>query len=188
LKKAKVDIKTDNCQSHPITDSEVERIVSDIYQRYNTGLTCFLNRRLDSKEDVDDVSQEVYLRLIRYLKLKELKPSLSLLFAIASNLLKDRFRRQKVHEKEAHISIEDIDIAAPELSPEQLVQSKESIELFESVVKELNKNSRRAFILNRFKGLTYEQVARKMGISRSMVKKHIAHVLVVLRKEFEMYI
>lgn len=163
-------------------------IINDIYSKYNKGLYRFLRRRLNSKDDVDDVAQEVYLRLVRHRNPEDIKPSLALLCTIAANLLKDRYRRMKVRSMHTHTSISDTDIESPDASPEDVVKSKEGLKYFQTVYRSLNKECRQAFMLHRFKGYTYDEIAREMGISKSMVQKHISYVLFQLGKKFESFI
>ena len=172
-----------------VHESEGDGIVNEIYRKFNKGLHRFLKRRLDSEDDVEDVAQEVYLRLIRYRKLDEIKPSLTLLCTIAANLLKDRYRRIRVRNIHPHISMSDTEeVASPEASPEEVVKSKEGLKYFQTVYRSLSDDCRQAFMLHRFKGYTYEEIARTLGISKSMVQKHISRVLFQLGKKFENYI
>jgi len=163
-------------------------IINDIYSKYNKGLYRFLRRRLNSKDDMDDVAQEVYLRLVRHRNPEDIKPSLALLCTIAANLLKDRYRRMKVRSMHSHMPIGDTDIESPDASPEDVVKSKEGLKYFQSVYRSLNKECRQAFMLHRFKGYTYDEIAGEMGISRSMVLKHISYVLSQMGKKFESFV
>lgn len=172
-----------------IRKTKNDGILGDIYLNFNEGLHRFLRRKLNSQDAVEDVAQEVYLRLVRHRKLDEIKPSLALLRTIATNLLKDRYRRINVRNMHAHISTSDIeDVASSESTPEEIVKFKEGLNYFQAVYRTLSDDCRKAFMLHRFKGFTYEEIARTLGISKSMVQKHISHVLFQLGKKFENYI
>ena len=131
------------------------------------------------------MAHDVYLRLIRHRKRHELKPSFALLRTIATNILTDRFRKRRFQSADRHIPLEDIELASPEATPEEITWSREGFRMIKTVFDGLNKKSREAFILHRFGGLTYEQIAGEMGISRSMVQRHISSVLLELDKKFE---
>ena len=64
---------------------------------------------------------------------------------------------------------------------------KEGVEVIRRAFKSLNKKSRQAMILHRFRGLTYEKIGKEMGISISMVRKHIVRALHHISKEIENY-
>ena len=169
----------------PASKFENNATICEIYLKYNAALYRYLEQRLEEKEDIDDIAQEVYLRLIKYKNLDETKICLTLLRTIASNLLKDRARRQSVRATKAHISIDDVNIESSMASPEETLKSKEAIDAFKTVYKSLNKDCQRVYKFHRFKGYTYEKIAKKMGISKSMVQKHISHALFKLGKKFE---
>jgi RNA polymerase sigma factor (sigma-70 family) len=167
------------------TELDRDGIIRSIHRKYHTRLQRYLERRLSSGADVADVSQDVYLRLIRHPRLGELEPSLALLCTIAANLIKDRFRRQNVRSDHAHISLDDVQIESQTPSPEEMVRSKEGVDAIRSVFSALNKDTRRVFALHRFEDHTYAEIAKIMGISKSMVQKHISQALFQLGKKFE---
>ena len=160
-------------------------VIADFFDKYDNRFHSFLYRKLGSKEDADDVAQDVYLILIRHRDLENLKPSFALLCKIASDLIKDRFRKQRAHFASAHTYLDDEKIASAAASPEDITRSKECLEMLTNVFNSMKKQSREAFLLHRFKGLTYEKIAHQMDISRSMVQRHISHVLLELDKAYE---
>lgn len=166
---------------------EVDKTFSEAYQKLNASLHRYLNRRLRSSQDADDIAQEVYVRVIQNLR-PDVKPSWAFLRKIAANLLKDRIRRRQSHRMDAHVSIDTGELISPSASPERMLLSKQGLELFEKVIETVNPNSRRVFVLHRLKGFTYEEIAREMGISKSMVKKHVTHVLLQFREKIGEYI
>jgi len=174
----------------PLSKAELntDHKISAIYNKYNQALQGFIERRLRSKEDAEDVAQEVYMRLIQHQKIDDYEPSFSLLRKIASNLMADRFRRQRVRHSNAHVPLDNYDIMSPDANPEQIVRTKEGLEIYKNVLNSLNKKTKQAFVLNRYKGLTYEQIAVEMQISIGMVRKHMSQALRQLRDGFESYI
>jgi len=172
----------DTLRSLSVSDLRKDNDIGQIYDKYHAGLLGFLRTQLISKEDAEDLAQEVFLRLVRYENLKELKSPWSFLRKIASNLMKDKFRRQRFREADAHIPFDDIQIASPTASPEQAIVSKERIDELNTLLKSMTEDCQTVFTLSRFGGLTYDEIARETGISIHMVRKHISRVLKELRK------
>jgi len=175
--------KENNFKAKVIMTEAVEDIVNDIYKNYNSGLRRYLARHIYCVEDRDEIAQEVFIRLIRHPKLEELEPSMALLCKIASNIIKDRFRRQAVRKANAHVSMTAMDLPSSGFSPEQLVCSEEGIDVMRKVYNNLDKNCQRAFTLHRFVGLTYAQIAKEMGISKRTVCKHISNAVLKMREQ-----
>ncbi|MBW2367234.1 MAG: RNA polymerase sigma factor [Deltaproteobacteria bacterium] len=158
--------------------------VNGIYEQYDARLRQFLEGKLDNPEDREDVAQEVYLRLIRDPRLHEREITFAFICTIASNIIKDRFRRQQVRKMNAHVSLTDMKLKSPELTPEEWVQSEQSMDMFRNVYKSLDKAYQRAFTLHRFVGLTYSEIASEMGISKRTVCKYISESILKFREQF----
>ncbi|MBW2366355.1 MAG: sigma-70 family RNA polymerase sigma factor [Deltaproteobacteria bacterium] len=182
---AEIEDQPDSVRKVGIMPRETSDAFGDTFKKFNGSLHKFLSHHLDSKEEVDDLSQDVYLRVVQHLR-PDKKTSWTYLKTIAINLLNDRFRLRKARESYPIFSIDDMDqfeVASEAASPEQILQAKQLFLMFRQVVENLKPNSRRAFMLHRVRGLTYKEIAQEMGISRSMVKKHICHVILELRKK-----
>ena len=170
----------------PNSAISANKIVIAAYSRHDKALRAFLKCRLKSR-DIDDVAQEVYLRLVRHPRLDKIEVRFSLLCKMASDIIKDRYRKQCVRKEKAHISFDEYGINSPMLSPEQMLESKEGVSVIKKAFKSLNRKSRKAIILHRFRNMTYEQIGMEMDISISMVRKHILHALQHITIKIEKY-
>jgi RNA polymerase sigma-70 factor (ECF subfamily) len=52
------------------------------------------------------------------------------------------------------------------------------------VLDELPPKCRTTFLLHRFEGLSYSQIARRLGVSRSAIEKQMMHVIQILADRF----
>jgi len=165
---------------------DIDRLITSIYNKHNQRLHQYLKSHLTSAEDVDDVSQEVYLRLSRHKAPHTLKPSFALLRKIATNIIMDLFRTRHARKADAHVPIHGLKLASPAPSPEDVVSSREGLAILTKIFESLKPNSRKAFLLHRLEGLKYSEIAEEMGISKAMVQKHISHVLLQLEKKLRL--
>ena len=60
------------------------------------------------------------------------------------------------------------------MEPERVVLAEEQIAVALGVLESMPKQRRRVFVLVRIEGLTHAQAARRLGISRPAVSKHVA--------------
>ena len=161
-------------------------IILKLYDDYNNRLHRLVVRLTGSGEGAEDITHEVYLRLMRHKRKHDLTPSFALLRTIAVNIVTDGFRKRRSQSQDKHIPIEDIEPVSSGPTPEEIVWNRKTLAEIKYIFDGLNEKSREAFILHRFSNLTYEQIGEKMGISRSMVQRHISSILLELSKHIEM--
>jgi len=138
-------------------------------------------------DDIDDIIQEVYLRIVKDCRLKKAESAFAYLCTIASNIVKDQLRKQQVREVKLHVSADEVALKSSSPSPEQSLQSKEVIGVINDAFDTLDKRSQQAIILHRFKGFTYKSISKEMGISITMVRKHIVRALDHITEHIDTY-
>jgi len=170
----------------PPADSNGNRkILETIFRRYHDELHKFVLRKLGSSEDVDEIVQDVFLRLIRHGKLDEVRNPRAFIFHIAKNLLKDRAGSQYIRFLNKHVSTSEIELVSPLPSPEEILRSKEAGVKITQILESVDPETRSAFILRRFRGLSYRKIASEMGISQRRAKYHLHCMMIQFRKAFE---
>lgn len=153
--------------------------------RYYTDLLRFCSHNTRDAEAARDVVQEAYARFLAAQKCGEgaaLQPG-ALLRQIARNLLVDRHRRAVVR---AHDRIDDLpeaeQPAAPRhLQPEEVLASMQVIRAYVATIEALPPRCRQAFVLHVFDEMPHAGIAQAMGISCSMVEKHIVRAMVACK-------
>jgi RNA polymerase sigma-70 factor (ECF subfamily) len=156
--------------------------VESLYRRNETDLKSFVKRRIDGDGavDVDDIVQEAFLRIATHRGAEELKNPRGFLFRIARNLIFDTLRRGKVRKNYARAESADaVDRFSQgnSGSAEQAVSSREDLELIFRAIDTLPPRCRQVFLLQRDEELSYARIAERLGISESMVQKHMSKAL-----------
>lgn len=172
-----------NGRSHPspVTETTRESFLRRLSERYRQPLTAYFQRRVRSRNEAEDLTQEVFLRLVRRLDVEAIDNPEAFVFQSAVNLLRDRSRRGKTLQSHlAELTHYQPDIE--ELSPERVFDSRQSLTLVMSVLEELDERTRDAFILHRLEGMKHAQIAELMGVSVSSVEKYIIRALALLAK------
>lgn len=160
---------------------EPERLLEQLAQRYRYPLIAFFARRVRSSAEAEDLTQEVFLRMVRRLGEGGVDNVEAFLFRTAVNLLRDRSRRGKTlasREVDFAQRLGDVD----DLSPERLFDSRQSLSQVVAVLAELDERTRDAFILHRLEGMKHAQIAEVLGVSVSSVEKYIVKALALLVK------
>jgi len=137
------------------------------------ALTRYFQRRLPDANEVDDLVQEVFLRIVLRGDSQDLDRFEGYVFATAASVLKDRLRRRRVRMSAAHVSFEPDLHSQADVSPEQTVLAREALRSTTRAIMALPERTRTIFVLRRLEGLSHPEIARRLGLSLSAVEKHV---------------
>ena len=151
---------------------------------YDLQLRTFVYNRLRSRIDVDDLMQDLYCRLITYqgvLRFKSLRP---FVFTIAINLIRDKLRRNTARMTANTVSIDEIEeISVETTDPVRVVSNVKDLVWASKVIEQLSPCCKKAFYLHRINGFSQKETALLMGITVSMVEKHVMKATKSLRQK-----
>lgn len=159
--------------------NERERFLRQLSERYRQPLTAYFQRRVGSRSEAEDLTQEVFLRLLRRLDVEKLDNPEAFIFRTAVNLLRDRFRRGQTQRSHL-VEVSQQQAGIEELSPERVFDSRQHLERVLDALEHLDERSRDAFILHRLEGMKHAQIAELYGVSVSSVEKYIIKALAAL--------
>lgn len=135
--------------------------------------------------DTEDLAQDCLERLVRYRRYRteELR---SLLRRIARNRLAD-FRRSTRPRLECHLAPADVifEDCIKFADPYQQASTMQLLNSFFRALSALPKCSREVYVLNRFAGMSYSQIARHRDVTPKTVEKHISRALRGLREKLK---
>jgi RNA polymerase sigma-70 factor (ECF subfamily) len=162
---------------------EAPATLGEAYLSKRDALARFLAARLGSKEDAQDVLQELYVRLETSPELSEVRDPAAYLFRMAANLANDhrRSRKRSLARDAAWASTRHMtsgnETVADVPSAEASYGAKQRVEAVHGALAELSPQCRKVFLLHKFEGLSHREVAERVGISRSTVEKHMSTAL-----------
>ena len=160
-----------------------------VLTRYYRELLNFLSRAVNDRHAAADLAQESYVRVLALQQSgQHVAEPRALLYRTARNLVIDRHRRGAVRgqaldtDDDGAADLFDT-LAAPAASePETAAMSAQAVEAMLAVIADLPLRCREAFILHKFDGLPQAEVARRMGISVTMVERHIKLAMQACRR------
>jgi RNA polymerase sigma-70 factor (ECF subfamily) len=155
--------------------------LSYCYREFNVALHDYLRRNTRSPHDAEDLAQEVYLRLARMRCLGGVDDPQAFVFRAAKNLLRDRFRRARTRGKHESAGTDLREVADLSGEPSLVFESLEMLSQVERVLESLKDSTRRAFLWHRVEQRAHVEIAAEMGVSVSMVEKHVKAATAALR-------
>jgi len=134
-----------------------------------------------SPELSEDLSQDIFVRIwVKREQLAKIEQFDNFLFITARNLIFDHLRKKVFGGGYDDYFLEYFKDAA--LLPDQRLEFKEFENTIREAIDKLPAQQQTAFRLSRFQGLSHEEIAHQMGISRQSVKSYIVRSIVSLRK------
>ncbi len=163
-------------------------------KQLRNGLTdqlALLRRRLiqrgrSSRRDVDDLIQEGFLRLCLYQHERKapVHDPVAFLIDVVEKVHIDRVRRaaltRRIFSDQPFEEVDCVDMAS---LPEHDAEAHELIERIEKTLAAANPRTREAFLLHRFDGMSYAEIADRLSLSTRAVTNHIAKALVLIDNE-----
>jgi RNA polymerase sigma factor (sigma-70 family) len=154
------------------------------FEEFQTLIQHALSSRINRPADIDDLAQEVYLRLLRVPKPELVENPKSYLYRVALNVAEEW--RQRAAQRLNHSS-EDLSGLVAQENIEVDARRAEREELVKQSLASLSKANRTAIILHIRDGMTYEEVGVHMGVTRRAVKRYIANGYALLRERLGVF-
>lgn len=164
----------------------------DIYQAFQEKLLRYLER-LVGKNDAEDLTQEVFLRINRGLPEFKGKSSVSTwVYRIATNAALDKIKSRPYRESRETVPLEETGCEQenPSLEAETLLAEREAIrnemnECIREFIDRLPTDYRAVILLSEIKELKNQEIADVLGISLEAAKIRLHRARVRLKAEFE---
>jgi RNA polymerase sigma-70 factor (ECF subfamily) len=142
--------------------------VGRLYQTYSGPVYRYLLYRLGSVEIAEDLTAEVFLKMIKalpdYWPLKA--PFRAWLFQIARNLAVDQFRKMKVRD---HVNLNE-ELAASGESPDTIAERQLTSDRLLEALEDLSQSQRDVVVMRFVADMPIAEVAAAVGKSQSAVK------------------
>ena len=161
-----------------------EEALAELHEAFYPVVFRFVRFRLEDEQLVEDITSEVFLRLLDALhqKRSHVRDVRGWLLGTASNLVYDHLRRKYRHpveELEQHADLPD------GLHPEAIVESDMSNQVVRQCVKELTEDQQKVLSLRFAQGMSVGETARIVQKSVNAVKVLQFRALSTLRRMLE---
>lgn len=141
----------------------------------------FLRRFFPNKHDVDEISQETFLRAFVAESKHSINEPKAFLFQTAKNIALNK-KQLKSHTTTEYIEdseLTDVLLDSNAVPIDEQLHSQRKLTAFEEAVATLPTKCRETFIMCKVEGMSYQEIAEKRGIAQSTVEKHIAKGLLL---------
>jgi RNA polymerase sigma factor (sigma-70 family) len=164
---------------------KAQSLVVALVASHGAQLRRFLLSRVRNIADVPDIAQEVYLRMLRVPNAESIRSPEAYLFTVAQHVV----HQHTLSQSAKPAVIELMRMANPSVAaaadPALEVDALECLEKLQEALEELPPKARAIFLLHRRDGLSLEEIAERLAISRPMAAKYLMKALMHFRQRLE---
>lgn len=142
-------------------------------QPHEPMLRAWLRNQFRSEDDIDDLLQETYLRLLRAREQGEVTSPKAFLFAVARNLALDRLRHREVLPTKSLVEKETLSVLEEGSGIPETVAHNQELELLTAAIQSLPDRCRQIFTLRKVYGMSQPDIARQLGLSENTVSAQL---------------
>ena len=164
-----------------------EQVFEQLFRDYFKPLTAFAKKYTGDIDSAKELVHDVFLNL--WTKRAEIDPDKSVksyLYTSTYNRSLNYIRDNKKFNKDVSVEFESEKNQNWEFSSH--VDTIELEEKINRTIEQLPQKCREVFVLSRFEGLKYNEIADKLGISVKTVETQISKALLTLRTELKEYL
>jgi RNA polymerase sigma-70 factor (ECF subfamily) len=159
--------------------------VLELHRRYRIPLMRYFGKRIRESFDIDDLVQEVFIRLLKQASIHSVQQVESYVFQTAANVIRDRARRQLSHHHHGHDEFSEAAHPHDNLTPDRILLSQEELAVAIDALERLPATTRRVFVLRRYEGMQLDEIAAYLRMSVSGVRFHMAKAKAHLTRSME---
>ncbi|MBH1966593.1 MAG: sigma-70 family RNA polymerase sigma factor [Pseudomonadales bacterium] len=145
--------------------------VAVLYRQQHSWLQNWLRRRLNCSQSAADLAQDTFMRLLAKEQVPELHAPRTFLAKVAQSVLSNHYRRQKLERAYLEALAAMPEPTAPSLETQAILL--ETLIALDAVLECLERPVREAFLWSQVDGLSHGEIADRLAISITTVKRYI---------------
>jgi RNA polymerase sigma factor (sigma-70 family) len=140
-------------------------------------LTRYLRRAWRDQSEIDDLRQEIYVRVYESAMVRIPPLAGPFVFAVARNLLIDRMRRSQIVSIDLMADLERLNVLSDEIGADRVLSGRQELARLHRATLDLPPRCREVFRLRKIEGLSQREVAERLEIAEGTVEKQVAKAM-----------
>jgi RNA polymerase sigma factor (sigma-70 family) len=164
---------------------DAQALIEGLVASHGNQLRRFLLSRVRNIADVPDITQEVYLRMLRVPNVESVRSPEAYLFTVAQHVVQQHTLKMAVLPPAKLEKVSNTLTPTAHADPALELVAAQSLDRLQETLDELSPKARAVFLLSRRDGLSFDEIAVRLGISKPMVKKYLMKALMQFRQRLE---
>jgi RNA polymerase sigma-70 factor, ECF subfamily len=142
----------------------------ELYREYAPAIFRFCRRALPTREDAEDATMEIFMKLKDKLgQYDQTRSFTAWLYKVAANHCWDMLRRRKSRQGKETEDLENVPLEHPDPSQlDKLIQERTSEEVRRALDR-LGARARMALVMRYYSDMSYDEIADSLGVRRAFV-------------------
>jgi RNA polymerase sigma-70 factor (ECF subfamily) len=142
----------------------------ELYREYAPAMFRFCRRALPTREDAEDATMEIFMKLRDKLTQYDESRSFSAwLYKVAANHCWDLLRRRKIRQDKETEDVETVPLEHPDPNQlDRMIEQSTSDEVRKALAK-LGARARMALVMRYYSDMSYDEIADALGVRRAFV-------------------
>lgn len=167
-----------------IHNFSLQQELHTLYSNHHGWLYRWLCHKLNDTHDAADLAHDTFIRLIVFRQKRNLKDKpRALLTCIAKGLIIDHWRRQDIRQAYLDTIAHLPEPSVP--SPETRLAILEALYQIDDMLCSMPPQTRAIFLLAQLDGLSYQEIAKRSGVSLATVKRHMRKAFIACLSAIE---
>ena len=150
-----------------------------LFDRYHVRIYNFFQKMVRNQAVSEDLTQDVFAKVIRYRSSYKQGNFASWIFTIARNIFSTYYQKQK--KERSHTINDDLTGSGEVLITES---NEEELNHLQRALLKLSNSDRELIVMHRFQEIKYEQIAEIIGSSEGAVKVKVHRALKKLKQVY----
>ena len=142
----------------------------ELYREYAPAIFRFCRRALPTREDAEDATMDVFMKLKEKLvQYDQARSFTAWLYKVAANHCWDVLRRRKIRQDKETEDVDTVPLEHPDPDQlEQMIQQRTGEEVRRALEK-LGARARMALVMRYYSDMSYDEIADALGVRRAFV-------------------
>ena len=142
----------------------------ELYREYAPAIFRFCRRALPTREDAEDATMEIFMKLKDKLGQYDTTRSFpAWLYKVAANHCWDILRRRKIRQDKETEDVESMPLEHPEPSQLEKLIAQRSSEEVRKALEKMGARARMALVMRYYSDMSYDEIADALGVRRAFV-------------------